>query len=135
MLSSQGTTSQTEKGFIVTQTIGQQSAVGNYSSLEFNIGQGFQQSNWTRIIVEGFTPEFEVSLYPNPFIGIVNVKHNSNDDIKVKIFDTSGKLIFNNLLKITEPIQSLNLESLPSGIYLVHMQSNKLNYFTKLIKK
>lgn len=37
MLSSQGSTSKTEKGVIVTQTIGQQSVSGNYSSRGLNI--------------------------------------------------------------------------------------------------
>ena len=42
MLSSQGNTSISQKGVVVTQTIGQQSVVGNYSSLGFTFGQGFQ---------------------------------------------------------------------------------------------
>ncbi len=48
MLSSQGSTSKTEKGIIVTQTVGQQSVNGNYTSRGFNVGQGFQQANWAR---------------------------------------------------------------------------------------
>ena len=43
MLSSQGNTSISQKGVVVTQTIGQQSVVGNYSSLGFTFGQGYQQ--------------------------------------------------------------------------------------------
>ena len=66
MLSSQGSTSKTNSGVMVTQTIGQQSVVGNYSNRGFDIGQGFQQSNWARIIIQGTSPEFEVSIYPNP---------------------------------------------------------------------
>ena len=46
MLSSQGSTSTTQNGGIVTQTIGQQSMIGNYTSRGFHIGQGFQQANW-----------------------------------------------------------------------------------------
>ncbi len=36
MLSSQGSTSKTQKGVIVTQTIGQQSVNGNYTAEGFN---------------------------------------------------------------------------------------------------
>lgn len=135
MLSSQGSTSKTEKGIIVTQTVGQQSVNGNYTSRGVNVGQGFQQANWARIIVEGITPEFEVSMYPNPFSGIVNIQHNSTEDINIKVFDSAGKLVFQNLLKVTATSQAINLQELPTGIYLVNLQSNQINYFTKLIKK
>jgi len=135
MLSSQGSTSKTEKGVIVTQTIGQQSVNGNYSSRGLNIGQGYQQANWARIIIEGTSPEFEVSMYPNPFSGIVNIQHNSTEDISINVFDPAGKLVFKNLLKVSAPSQTINLQQLSTGVYLVHLQSNQLNYFTKLIKK
>ncbi len=135
MLSSQGSTSKTEKGVIVTQTIGQQSVSGNYTAKGFNIGQGYQQANWPRIIVEGTTPEFEASVYPNPFSGIVNIQHNSEDDITINVFDPAGKLVFKKVLNVTGSNQSINLEQLSSGVYLVHLQSNQLSYFTKLIKK
>ena len=94
MLSSQGSTSKTEKGVIVTQTIGQQSVNGNYNSRGLSIGQGYQQANWARIIVEGTTQEFEVSMYPNPFSGIVNIQHNSTEDININVFDPAGKLLY-----------------------------------------
>ena len=135
MLSSQGSTSKTNSGVMVTQTIGQQSVVGNYSNRGFDIGQGFQQSNWARIIIEGTSSEFEVSIYPNPFSGIVNIQHNSEDDISVNIYDPAGKLVYKNLLNVTGPNQSINLETLSSGVYLVHLYSNQLTYFTKLIKE
>jgi hypothetical protein len=135
MLSSQGSTSKTNNGVIVTQTIGQQSVIGNHTNNGFDIGQGFQQANWARIILEETTPEFVVSLYPNPFEGVVSIQHNTEEDITINVFDPSGKLVFNNVLNVTGPNQSINLEQLSSGVYLVHLQSNQLAYFTKLIKK
>jgi len=135
MLSSQGSSSKTNNGVIVTQTIGQQSATGNYTNNGFDIGQGFQQANWARIILEETTPGFEVSLYPNPFEGIVSIQHNTEEDITINVFDPAGKLVFKNVLNVTGPNQSINLEKLSSGVYLVHLQSNQLSHFTKLIKK
>jgi hypothetical protein len=135
MISSQGSTSKTNNGIIVTQTIGQQSVNGNYDNQYFKIGQGFQQANWSRIILEQTIPEFEVSLYPNPFNNIVNIQHNSDEDININVFDPAGRLVFKSLINVTSPKQSINLEQLPSGVYLIHLQSNHLKYFTKLIKK
>ena len=135
MLSSQGSTSQTNNGIIVTQTVGQQSVTGNYDNEYLKIGQGFQQANWTRIIIEQTSPEFEITIYPNPFDGIINIKHNSEQDFSMNIFDPSGKLVYKNQINVTGPNQRINLEQLPSGVYLIHLQSNNLKYFTKLIKK
>lgn len=135
MISSQGSTSKTNNGIIVTQTIGQQSVNGNYDNQYFKIGQGFQQANWSRIILEQTIPEFEVSLYPNPFNNIVNIQHNSDEDININVFDPAGRLVHKSLINVTSPKQSINLEQLPSGVYLIHLQSNHLKYFTKLIKK
>ena len=133
MLSSQGSTSQTNNGIIVTQTVGQQSVIGNYDNEYLKIGQGFQQANWTRIIIEQTSPEFEITIYPNPFDGIINIKHNSEQDFSMNIFDPSGKLVYKNQINVTGPNQRINLEQLPSGVYLIHLQSNNLKYFTKLI--
>jgi len=135
MLSSQGSTSVTENGVIVTQTIGQQSVIGSFNSQYLGIGQGFQQANWARVIIEQTNPEFEVSVYPNPFDKIINIKHNTEQDININIFNPAGKLVYKNLINVTGPNQSINLELLPSGVFLVHLQSNNLKYFTKLIKK
>jgi|TARA_B110000967_G_scaffold199591_1_gene234180 hypothetical protein len=138
MLSSQGSNSITDNGIIVTQTIGQQSVIGNYDNQYFKIGQGFQQAkqaNWSRIILEQTIPEFEVSIYPNPFNNIVNIQHNSDQDININVFNPAGTLVHKSLINVTSPNQSVNLEELPSGVYLVHLQSNHLKYYTKLIKK
>lgn len=135
MLSSQGSTSKTNSGVIATQTIGQQSVTGNYEINYFKFGKGFQQANWGRIIIEGTSPEFEVTIHPNPFSSIINIQHNSEDDINVNIFDTAGKLVYKDLLNVTGPNHSINLETLSSGVYLVNLKSNQLTYFTKLIKE
>ena len=103
MLSSQGSTSKTTSGVVVTQTIGQQSVAGNYTSKDHQIGQGYQQANWSRIITEGTSPEFQALIYPNPFSSIVMIQHDSKDDITITIYDTAGKLVFNNLLQVAAP--------------------------------
>lgn len=135
MLSSQGATSKSSNGIIVTQTIGQQSVIGNYKNQRVKLNQGFQQANWNRIIMQQTNPEFEVSIYPNPFEGTINIQHNTQGDMNINIFDPSGRLVYKNLINSLGSNQSLNLERLPSGIYLIHLQSNHLKYFTKLIKK
>jgi hypothetical protein len=135
MISSQGSTSITDGGGVITQTIGQQSVIGNNENQSLKIGQGYQQTNWSKIILEQTNPEFEVSIYPNPFNDSINVQHNSEEDITINIFNPAGMRVFTSVINVTGSIQTVNLEQLPSGVYLIHLLSTKLTYFTKLIKK
>jgi len=75
------------------------------------------------------------NLYPNPANNIVNITNNENMSIKqVEIYDLVGKLIntqnFNSEINI-----QLNIETLTSGTYLLHLQTNEGTAVKKLIKK
>ena len=76
MISSQGSTSKTASGVMATQTIGQSSVTGTYDNLSFKISQGYQQAFWGRIMNEQNSPDFEVSVYPNPFENEFNIRYN-----------------------------------------------------------
>jgi|TARA_B110000091_G_C13771596_1_gene456924 hypothetical protein len=134
MISSQGSTSETVSGIIVTQSIGQTSVVGNYSNTLIKINQGYQQPYWDGLVLSN-TPDFTVSIFPNPFDNIINIRHNSEVDFEFFLFDVAGKLVFNNTFKVSSPQQTINLGILSSGVYFAKLQSNQLNYFTKLIKE
>ncbi|MEO8254911.1 MAG: hypothetical protein ABI554_11055, partial [Flavobacterium sp.] len=71
MLSSQGTTKKLSNGYTISQTIGQQSAIGN-SNKEAVVIQGFQQSLWSSHIALNEKTEIVVLTYPNPFIDLVH---------------------------------------------------------------
>ena len=49
MLSSQGKSTILRNGMLVSQTIGQQSVIGNHTN-EVTVGQGFQQSHWAKYV-------------------------------------------------------------------------------------
>ena len=135
MISSQGSTSKTASGVIATQTIGQTSVTGTYDNLSFKIGQGYQQAFWGRIINEQNSPDFEVSVYPNPFESDFNIRYNGEGLMSVSIYDVAGKLIYNKDHLFTTPQKTISVDGISSGVYLVRLQTNKLNYFTKLIKQ
>ena len=135
MISSQGSTSKTASGVIATQTIGQASVTGTYDNLSFKIGQGYQQAFWGRIINEQNSPDFEVSVYPNPFENDFNILYNGEGLMSVSIYDVAGKLIYNKDHLFTTPQKTISVDGISSGVYLVRLQTNKLNYFTKLIKQ
>ena len=135
MISSQGSTSKTASGVIATQTIGQTSVTGTYDNLSFKISQGYQQAFWGRIINEQNSPDFEVSVYPNPFESDFNIRYNGEGLMSVSIYDVAGKLIYNKDHLFTTPQKTISVDGISSGVYLVRLQTNKLYYFTKLIKQ
>lgn len=74
------------------------------------------------------------TLYPNPVTNIVNIANSDNMFVhKVEMYDLSGKLIttqnFNNKAEI-----QLNVETLTSGTYLLHIQTNEGIAVKKLVK-
>jgi len=66
MISSQGSTSETSTGYLVTQTIGQTSVVGNYTNSSVKINQGYQQPFWGGLELSN-VPDFTASIFPNHF--------------------------------------------------------------------
>ena len=137
MISSQGTSVLLESGHYVTQTIGQQSVTGSNFG-QNKVIQGFQQPNWNNLISNSEVMDsIEINHYPNPVITNLNFNFsNYNDGVtNVMVFDFSGRLVMERSLKIESGASQLNLSSIPSGSYLVYLRNNKLNYYTKIIKK
>jgi len=75
------------------------------------------------------------NLYPNPASHVVNIDNSGNMTVnKVDIYDVTGKLI--NTQKFgNEPEIQLNVETLTTGTYLLHLHTNEGIAVKKLIKK
>ncbi len=136
MISSQGSTSTTSEGIVVTQSIGQQSITGNSEVAGLVYGQGFQQSIWTRL-VNSNDQNFMAEYYPNPFFDQVTFKFTNMSDeiITIDIFDVAGKQVFSKRKNVVEDKLILQLGSLSGGAYLVRLYNEKKTFYTKLIKK
>lgn len=79
------------------------------------------------------TSEFfnnDISLYPNPTQGILNVTSTSPVS-KVEIFDTSGRLI----LVLNNTSNKINISDLPSGIYIFKLHGVESTSNFRIIKK
>ncbi|TRX27770.1 T9SS type A sorting domain-containing protein [Flavobacterium franklandianum] len=140
MLSSQGISTKTPDGFLIRQTVGQQSLTGTSSNKEYVVMQGFQQSMWGKYIasnnvdaIQGIT----TTTYPNPFTQTINFQFSRPvaDMISISIFDFLGRLIFEKNTKSVNDILTIDLMGLPTSEYLIHLKTNSLNYYTKIIKK
>ncbi|MBL4594429.1 MAG: T9SS type A sorting domain-containing protein, partial [Flavobacteriales bacterium] len=65
-----------------------------------------------------------LSVYPNPAKNnfSINLKGVFNDNINVKVYDLTGKLIYNTVMKNNTLI--VNTEKWTNGIYQVHLSNN-----------
>lgn len=80
----------------------------------------------------------EITIFPNPFDSKLNIllpDHLLNNNVNFQLFDLSGKLLkeINNLSNsLTLDTRRLNLES---GIYLIKVSGNNINYHSKIVVK
>jgi Secretion system C-terminal sorting domain len=85
-------------------------------------------------------PDFEknISIYPNPNTGNFNIKFlsNSNNEIKIKVNDTKGILVFDKqFLNSGEFDQNINLGKLQFGVYFVSIFDGNKKAVKRIIIK
>lgn len=138
MISSQGSTVSTTSGTVVTQTIGQQSVIGNKTifSNSFIVGQGYQQAVW-KALVQSSDNTFAIGIYPNPFEDNIHlsVQGNLTGNCHFQIFDILGRLVRDFTIVEKAINQPIDLSDLESATYLVKVSNKNKNYFTKLIRQ
>lgn len=96
---------------------------------------------WTKINLLSNKIPNEFSLfqnYPNPFNSITNIRFNikTSENIKIYVFDITGKNIITLINNIIEPGEYeiiWNPQELPSGIYLYKMETKKLSFSRRMI--
>ena len=134
MLSAQGGKSSSESGIKVKYTVGQQSVVGTKTG-NITVQQGFQQSNWNKIIAQN-NVSVSTSTFPNPFLDRINFTFTGSvgDTISLHIYDVSGRLVFTDNLQVVEQTTSIDLKHLPSANYFIQLSSLNYLYYTKIIK-
>ncbi|WP_335974154.1 T9SS type A sorting domain-containing protein [Gaetbulibacter jejuensis] len=138
MLSVQGQTISTANGLKVTQTVGQQSVIGNKTIFNnsFIVGQGYQQAV-RKALVQSSDNTFAIGIYPNPFEDNIHlsVQGNLTGNCHFQIFDILGRLVRD--FTIVEDVinQPIDLSDLESATYLVKVSNKNKSYFTKLIKQ
>ena len=135
MTSAQGGTVTTANGQLVRYTVGQQSVTGT-SSNGYVVQQGFQQSNWGKILEQN-TISIATIVFPNPFVNEVNFSFSTSpgDKISAYVFDVLGRLVYCEDVKNENNSIKLNLLHLSTAEYLVKLSSDKFVHSAKIIKK
>lgn len=135
MISCQGGNSFNSNVNKILFTVGQQSVIGS-STNGISVQQGFQQSNWYRIIQQN-TVSITTIVYPNQFKDVVNFSFSQSpgNDINIVVFDLLGRLVYNQSIKNEENLISVNLNNLSSSEYFVKLTSNNYTFSTKILKQ
>ena len=134
MISAQGGNATTPSGTIVKYTIGQQSITGTKTG-NVIVQQGFQQSNWDKIIANNVVL-VNTTTFPNPYIDIINFQFSQSigENVSLLVYDVLGRQVYSNTLKIFDNKTSVNLQVLQSAEYFVQLSNNTFTYHTKIIK-
>ena len=138
MLSTQGSSKELSNGMYVSQTIGQQSVIGNYTKDGKTYGQGYQQSVWSKYISTNTNNNNITTVtYPNPFISAINFQFSQaiKEPISVSVFDIRGRLIFNQVKQASGNILTIDLPNLASSNYLVRLSTPNYTYYTQILKQ
>ena len=137
MLSAQGTSKELSNGIYVSQTIGQQSVIGNYTKDGKTYGQGYQQSVWSKYISTNSNNTITTVTYPNPFVSTINFQFSQTikEPISVSIFDIRGRLIFSHENQAFGNILTIDLPNLASSNYLVRLSAPNYTYYTQILKQ
>ena len=97
---------------------------GNQLYLD-KINLNFTTVNETIDFAESYMPQ----IYPNPGSGIANVEWFSpaGEDITIKLYDISGKCVYNNNITSKEGFNHFEIdrENLPSGLYMMKLHTPK----------
>lgn len=137
MVSAQGTSKTLPTGMFISQTIGQQSVIGNYTNNGSTFGQGFQQSVWSKYINNNSASAITTIAYPNPFVNTINFQFSQTlkETISVSLFDIQGRLVFTQNKQAKDTILTIELPNLASSNYLVHLSTSNYNYYTQILKQ
>jgi hypothetical protein len=84
--------------------------------------------------VSDFDSEDVMKVFPNPSDGLINVRINQyNGKVAIQVLDISGKQVYSSTNEDFNSQKSIDLSTLSSGIYLMKITGDSLNYVQKLI--
>ncbi len=134
MVSAQGGTATIQSVLVVKYTIGQQSIIGTKTG-NVIVQQGFQQSNWDKIIAKNEVIVNTIT-YPNPYVDTINFQFSQSigDNVSLLVYDVLGRQVYSNTLQVFDNKTSVNLQVLQSAEYFVQLSNNSFTYHTKIIK-
>jgi uncharacterized repeat protein (TIGR01451 family) len=85
--------------------------------------------------------EFTVETMPNPFERGITLKYtlDESSEVTIRVMNSIGQCVYTHVAGVTQNegvyIEQLNMEDLPSGMYLLNVETNKAMTTTKIVKR
>jgi hypothetical protein len=87
------------------------------------------------LAVDYFKNDDLVRIFPNPTNGLLNIRINKFvGKLTYQLIDINGRVILNQIENDFNIEKSINISNLESGVYVLKITGNDLNYSQKLIK-
>ena len=123
------------KQYVVQQSVGQASVIGNHTTQDITVLQGFIQPP---IIIEPGLDEdnsLQAVVFPNPFSSNVQVRFSEEIDapLSITLYDISGRVVFSKEMAPTREIQ-LDFDFLSSASYVLSISQANKQFTATLIK-
>jgi hypothetical protein len=109
-------------------------AIGNYR-VSINISGCSDTSSCvsvTTLQIGEFEFKNSFKIYPNPVQNILFVDFEDLENVAISISDTNGRTLINQKLNTTS--NSINIENLSKGMYLIKLTSDQGNETIKVLK-
>lgn len=133
------------------EEVGELNGAGNssiYADYEFIDNEAYQGISYYRLKQTDFDGTYtysnvaavnlgsfnsnQVEVYPIPFEDNLTVVTNSQEVVKLRLYDLSGKLVLNETINFTI---DLNLTYLDAGTYFLQLTSESIHSYQKIVKK
>jgi uncharacterized repeat protein (TIGR01451 family) len=85
--------------------------------------------------------EFTVETMPNPFERGITLKYTLEEasDVSIRVLNSMGQCVYTHVVDAAQAegvyIEQLNLGDLPTGMYLLNVETNKAMTTTKIVKR
>ena len=107
---------------------------GNYA-VEITSGTCMERSDcypFSTLGIDNFV-EGELSIYPNPVKNELHIDMDISTELKVNIFDVSGKLVL--VETVQNQTNTIQLNDLSKGMYFMNVQSSEKSRTFKIVKE
>ena len=106
-------------------TIGE-TVISTFENGTNGITQGFHQSNLIISSIKDFTPNMDISIYPNPVMNQLTIKLTDiKEGYHFDMVDMNGKLVKSNPIKNLE--NQVDLTALAAGVYMLILKDEQGN--------
>jgi len=105
----------------------------DYQVIATNSSGCSDTSEVVNIVIQSLRNEYSelATIFPNPTKGFVHIHPNKNVILNYNIYNIHGKLI----LKLENNTSVIDINDLPSGIYLLEIKSDLARQILRLIKE